>query len=456
MTFTTTTIKEMCEAVVDCPHSTPTWTETGYIVLRNQNIKEGRLDLSNPSYTDEPHYRQRIRRIEPKAGDIVITREAPMGEACLIPPNITCCLGQRQVLLRPRKDINSEYFLYALQSPFVQNQIKWSEGTGSTVSNLRIPHLERIKIPRKPAHIERKIAKILGSIDAKNDINRRTNQTLEAIAQAIFKSWFVDFDPVKAKIAALEQGEDPLRAAMRAISGKTDDELDQLPREQYDELAATAELFSDAMEESELGETPVDWEVDAIGNLVETTGGATPDTKNQTYWEPSTHSWTTPKDLSNLETPVLLSTERKISELGLAKISSGLLPSGTLLMSSRAPIGYLAITQAPVAINQGYIAMLPGGKLPPLYLLLWCHENMDTIKGQANGSTFMEISKKSFRPISVATPPDKLVTRFIQTIEPMFEQIVFATRESGKLATIRNNLLPKLISGEVTIHSRKV
>ena len=125
-------------------------------------------------------------------------------------------------------------------------------------------------------------------------------------------------------------------------------------------------------------------------------------------------------------------------------------------MSSRAPIGYLAITQAPVAINQGYIAMLPGGKLPPLYLLLWCRENMDTIKGQANGSTFMEISKKSFRPIPVATPPDKLVTRFIQTIEPMFEQIVFATRESGKLATIRNNLLPKLISGEVTIHSRKV
>ena len=95
---------------------------------------------------------------------------------------------------------------------------------------------------------------------------------------------------------------------------------------------------------------------------------------------------------------MLLDTERKLSNQGLAKIGSGLLPAGSLLLSSRAPIGYLALTQAPMAINQGYIGMLPGGLLPPLYMLFWCRENMENIKGRANGSTFMEISKKPSAP----------------------------------------------------------
>ena len=106
-----------------------------------------------------------------------------------------------------------------------------------------------------------------------------------------------------------------------------------------------------------------------VGDAVETVGGATPDTKNSEYWEPATHCWTTPKDLSGISAPVLLDTERKLSSQGLAKIGSGLLPAGTLLLSSRAPIGYLAVSQVPLAINQGYIAMPPGGLLPPLYML---------------------------------------------------------------------------------------
>ena len=171
MSAETATLKELCELIVDCPHSTPKWTEEGVVVLRNQNIRNGKLDLSSPSYTDEKGYRARIKRAEPQAGDIVFTREAPMGEVCLIPEGLKCCLGQRQVLLRPKNSISGGYLYWALQSPFVQHQISWNEGTGTTVSNVRIPVLESLDIPRQEGR-ERSIAKILGSLSKKEQVNK--------------------------------------------------------------------------------------------------------------------------------------------------------------------------------------------------------------------------------------------------------------------------------------------
>jgi type I restriction enzyme S subunit len=193
----TQTLNAICSLIVDCPHSTPVWTDSGFVVLRNQNIKKGKLDLSDPSYTDAEHFVARNRRARPSAGDIVITREAPMGEVCMIPEGLECCLGQRQVLLRPNPKVaEPRYVLYALQSESVQHQIGWNQGTGSTVSNLRIPVLEALNIPTPPIEEQRAIARILGALDDKIELNRRTTETLEAMAHTLFKSWFVDFDGV--------------------------------------------------------------------------------------------------------------------------------------------------------------------------------------------------------------------------------------------------------------------
>ena len=147
----------------------------------------------------------------------------------------------------------------------------------------------------------------------------------------------------------------------------------------------------------------------------------------------------------------MLNTERKLSDAGLAKIGSGLLPIGTLLLSSRAPIGYLALAQVPLAINQGYIAMLPGGLLPPLYLLFWCRQNMENIKGRANGSTFMEISKKAFRPIPALVPSEDVMNAFLNVASELFERLVENERQAQNLATLRDTLLPRLISGQLQI-----
>lgn len=232
---------ELCEAVIDCPHSTPVWMDHGVIVLRSSNIRNGRLDLGNPSFTDEYHYEERSKRAQIQAGDLVITREAPMGEVCLIPENLKCCLGQRMVMLRPNKSkSHNKYLLYALQSRQVQNQIKSHEGTGSTVSNLRIPVLKELSIPSPSIETQKAIAHILGTLDDKIELNRKTNETLEAMAKALFKSWFVDFDPVRAKAKGRPTG---------------------LPAE-------ISDLFPDSFKDSELGEIPSGWEIKKIGDII--------------------------------------------------------------------------------------------------------------------------------------------------------------------------------------------
>lgn len=184
------TLKELCEVISDCPHSTPKWTDHGKIVVRNNNIKNGRIDLSSPSYTDEENFRQRIKRVIPQPGDLIITREAPMGEVGMIPEGIECCLGQRMVLLRANpQECDNYYLLYSIQSREVQHQISWSEGTGTTVSNLRIPHLEQLKIPYLPLKEQEKIVAILKSLDGKIELNNKINDNLEQQALELFSNY---------------------------------------------------------------------------------------------------------------------------------------------------------------------------------------------------------------------------------------------------------------------------
>ncbi len=289
---------------------------------------------------------------------------------------------------------------------------------------LNLKDIRRLPIPLPSRSVVNGISDLSDALTGRIALLRETNATLEAIAQAMFKSWFVDFAPVRVK----QQGLAP--AGM-------------------DE--ATATLFPASFEDSALGLVPKGWLAEPIADAVDCVGGATPDTKEPVYWSPEEHAWSTPKDLSGLPSPVLLSTDRRLSAKGLAKIGSGLLPAGTLLLSSRAPIGYLAIAQLPVAINQGYIAMLPGSKLPPLYMLFWCQQNMVGIKARANGSTFMEISKKAFRPIPVLVPPAAVLDEFAAVVGALFDRLVENERQAQTLATLRDTLLPRLISGQLRL-----
>lgn len=220
----------------------------------------------------------------------------------------------------------------------------------AAVPGLNRNHLHQAMV-RLPIDLEeqRAIAHILGILDDKIELNRKQNETLEAMARALFKAWFVDFEPVRAKMEGRWQRGQSLLG---------------LPAHLYD-------LFPDRLVESELGKIPQGWRYSRIGEEVSVCGGSTPSTKEPEFWEGGQHNWATPKDLSTLKFPVLLATGRKITDAGLEKISSGLLPSGTVLLSSRAPVGYLAIAEVPTAINQGFIAMKCDGALPNVFILYW-------------------------------------------------------------------------------------
>ena len=358
-------------------------------------------------------------------GDLIFARRSLTAEGagkCSVVLELDEATTFESSIIRARPDMekaNPLYLYYFFNSPSgfhsldtIRRQVAVAGITGGD--------LAKLEIPTPPLPEQRAIAHILGTLDDKIELNRRRNQPLETMARALFKDWFVDFGPVRAKI----EGRQPY-----------------LPAELW-------QLFPDRLDDEG---KPEGWRRSTIGGEVTVCGGSTPSTKEPAFWEGGEHHWATPKDLSALTFPVLLDTDRKITDAAIAKISSGLLPVGTVLLSSRAHIGYLAIAEVPTAINQGFIAMKCNGALPNVFVLFWCRENMDVILGNANGSTFQEISKSNFRPIPVIVPPELILNAFRERTGPLYRHIVENERESRSLAQLRDTLLPKLISGELRI-----
>ena len=171
-------LKELCAAIVDCPHSTPVWKNECVRVVRNFNLVNGNLDFTDGYFVDEETYRDRIRRAIPEEGDIIISREAPMGVVGIVPKGLKCCLGQRLVLLKvDRTKCSPYYLLFVLMSDFAQTQFRRADATGSIVSNLCIPDLEDIIIPVLE-NGEDKVANLLEKINSKLQINRKINDNL--------------------------------------------------------------------------------------------------------------------------------------------------------------------------------------------------------------------------------------------------------------------------------------
>ena len=323
------------------------------------------------------------------------------------------------IVALPKHGNDIRYLYYLLGSLGLQRT-----AIGSAQPLMTQGGLKAVRTKAPPLPEQKAIAAVLGALDDKIELNRRMNATLEAMARALFQSWFVDFDPVRAK-----------------LDGRKPTGID----------ADTADLFPDTFQESEVGYIPKGWTVQPVGEVVDCVGGGTPSTAEPSYWVGGTHHWTTPKDFSALEAPILLDTDRKLTAAGIAKISSGLLPSGTLLLSSRAPVGYLAIAAIPAAINQGFIALKCNERASNFFMLNWCQTNMAEIESRATGTTFAEISKQNFRPIRVVLPSKELMSVFTAKVAPLYSKITANLHQSRTLATLRDTLLPKLLSGELSV-----
>lgn len=425
-------LRELCSLIADCPHSTPVWTESGYVVVRNQNIKSGRLDLSAPSFTDAEHFSHRTRRAKPTVGDIIFTREAPMGEVCMIPAGVECCVGQRQVLLRPNPDeINGRYLLYALQSPGVQHEIGWSEGTGSTVSNVRIPVLEALRIPTPPIEAQRAIGQILGALDGRIDLLRETNATLESIAAAAFKSWFVDFDPVRAKAEGRE------------------------PEGMSAEIAA---LFPSKFVDSELGPIPKGWNIQTLGSIADVV-------KGKSY---------SSKDLvsgGSVALVTLKSFERGGGfRMDGFKPYAGLYKPSQVVRAGDVVVAYTDVTQAAELIGrpaivvevdqyETLVASLDVGIIRPvaagvskeyLFGLLQSETFLAHALAHTTGTTVLHLAKEAVPSFRAAISSAPLIAAYSSMAAAIRSKVQSNIDMGRSLRSLRDLVLPALISGRTS------
>ena len=391
-----------------------------WIGIRDATGNHGRTLLDTEQHVTQAGIDNSSARLLP-ANTVCLSRTASVGYVVMMGRPMATSQDFVNWVCDPEK-LDSRYLKYALLAER-GSYSRFSHGT--THQTIYFPEVKAFHLLAPEREEQSAIADVLSALDDKIEQNQRTAQALERLARAIFRAWFVDFEPVKAKAA-----------------GET--AFVSMPEPAFDALPAR---FVD----SRIGPVPEGWKVESIGDVVAVKGGGTPSTKNPECWDGGEHCWATPKDMSRLLHPVLLDTERRITDAGVNSISSGILPAGTVLMSSRAPVGYLAIAGVPTAINQGFIAMVCEGLLPPTYVFNWAFISMDMIKAVASGTTFPEISKKNFRPLPVVVPTPDVVAAYRHLTDPFFDLLTSSVRESEQLANVRDYLLRQLLSGAVRV-----
>lgn len=438
-------------AIIDYRGKTPVKTSSGVPLVTAKIVKGGRIDEPE-EFIAEDAYDEWMRRGIPETGDVVLTTEAPLGEVAQLDGR-KVALAQRIITLRGKPDLlDNTYLKFALQSQPIQEQLR-GRASGSTVTGIKQSELRKLTLTFPPVKEQRAVARILGSLDSKIEVNRRINQTLEAMAQAIFKSWFVDFDPVKAKISANQKGRDPLRAAMCAISGKTDVELDTLPPEQYKQLAATAELFPEEMADETSGEVPKGWYFQTADVLAEVGIGKTPPRKEPQWFTEGTGDWrwVSIRDMGASGVFQQRSTEFLTSE-AVSRFNVRVVPDRTVLLSFKLTIGRVAITDGPMLTNEAIAHFkLPGDVLISSEYLYLYLKGFDYSTLGSTSSIADAVNSKTIREMPIMVVDRELIERFTKTVAPLFEELRNRQNEITSLSGLRDALLPRLLSGEIEV-----
>lgn len=310
------------------------------------------------------------------------------------------------VLRKISDDIDTKFLFHILKSDQILKKLQAiAESRSGTFPQITFSELSRLEISL-PSKIEQvKIANILSSIENKIEVNNKIIEIIEEMAQTIFTSWFIYFEPFR-------DGE---------------------------------------FENSEIGLIPKKWRVGKITSLGEVASGSTPSKARKEFYSKNGIAWITPKDLSLTDNIFISKGAVDITNQGLRSGGLRLLPKGSILMSSRAPIGYIAISKNEITTNQGFKSVIPYQEFGSEFVYLFLKNNIDNIKSWATGSTFMEISGSSFKSIPALIPDKKALKEFKAIVEPFFSKIEKLEEEINLLKKIRDSLLPKLMSGEIRV-----
>jgi type I restriction enzyme, S subunit len=419
-----TTLGEAAELLTGFPFKSAAFSDAphDFRLLRGDNIVQGKTRWDGvkrwPS-EDTDQYRDYLLR----PGDVVLAMDRPWIEAGLKHATLTqadcpSLLVQRVARLRARPGVDQRFLGYVVHSSDFTNYVLGVQ-TGTAVPHISGGQIKSYEFLLPPLPQQEGAANLLGALDDKVELNRRSIETLEAMALALFKSWFVDFDPIHAKVEGRSTG----------LSG---------------DLTA---LFPDTFGEDGL---PEGWRREPLLYHARLISGGTPKTEETAYWDGSI-LWASAKDVSQCPDHFLITTERTITERGLEESATRLIPQlSTVVVARGATTGRYCMAGRDMAMNQTCYALSSRSSVP-FWLCCTFGRTVDELIQAAHGSVFDTITTATLGTTRVTTGDDAIIKAFEELVSPLFRRILTSIEESLSLKSLRDTLLPKLISGELRI-----
>ena len=386
------TINDVCVLVTDGSHSSPKSVNDGKYMVSVKDFTDYGFDFASCRMISNDDYETLKRNgCVPQIDDILIGKDgARFFEDIIIyrQREKPALLSSIAILRCDKSKILPDFLYYVLRTPSFRQDVKDKYGSGSAIPRIILKDFKRMMVSYPSLEKQQAIISVLTAIDSKIQANTEINDNLELQAQACFQELFVD-------------NADP------------------------------------------------EWAIGTISDLGAVVGGSTPSKAKPEYYTETGIAWITPKDLSVNKSKFISHGENDITELGLKNSSATIMPEGTVLFSSRAPIGYIAVAAGEVTTNQGFKSIVPKPEIGTAFVYYFLKHNLPIIEGMASGSTFKEVSGSTMKGVPAVIPDTDTITRFNDFCSPIFAQQRILEEQNQSLAALRDNLLPKLMSGEI-------
>ena len=381
-------LENVIERFIDYRGKTPSKTDFGIPLITAKIVKSGKI-LEPNEFIAVEDYESWMTRGYPEINDVILTTEAPLGEVALL-KNKHVALAQRIITLRGKKELCDNVFLkYYFQSPIGQHSLN-ARAQGTTVEGIKSSELKKIDISLPRIEVQQSIASALISLDNKIDLLHRQNKTLEELAETVFRQWFVE----------------------------------------------------------EAGES---WEEKSLYDSRELIGGGTPKTSNEEYWNGSL-IWLSAGDITSNHKNFVVSSEKSITDLGLKNSSAKLLPKFSTVITARGTVGKYCLLSEPMTFSQSNYGVSPRYKDCFFFTYLLVAHSVERLLAAAYGSVFDTITTNTFKEQMMALPPSDYIEKFESIVKPFFQKMFINTKQIQTLTQLRDNLLPKLMSGEIKIN----
>ena len=390
MSWSTVRADQFCTLITDGTHDSPKPQQSGRKLITSKHLKGHYIDFDSANWISEADYQKVISRSAVEQWDILFSMIGTIGNIYLENnPHVEYACKNMGIFKFSGNKADAFWMYYYLKSPQAKAYIQ-THLRGSTQAYMPLGGLRDMPVPVPPQSVRNAIIAILRPIDEKIVCNNAINDNLELQAQAYFQKLFVDNANPK-------------------------------------------------------------WKGGTISDLGLVVGGSTPSKAKAEYYTNSGIAWITPKDLSVNKSKFITHGGHHITELGLKNSSASIMPKGTVLFSSRAPIGYIAIAAGEVTTNQGFKSIVPKTEIGTAFVYFFLKYNLSVIEGMASGSTFKEVSGNTMRNIPTTIPDEETLVQFNSFCTPIFAQQRILEDQNHALATLRDSLLPKLMSGEIDV-----